>query len=73
MIVHNKNGYLFKPNDIKDLDKCLNKFESLTEQKYNEFCNYSYNIYLKNFTPELHYKSLIKIYKSAIKNRNTTN
>ncbi len=73
MIIHNKNGYLFKPNDTKDLDKCLNKFESLTEQKYNEFCNYSYNIYLKNFTPELHYKSLIKIYKSAIKNRNTTN
>lgn len=66
MIINNKNGFLFKNNDINSLIDCLNKMENLNEVYYQKFSDYSYKMYRKKFTADRHYKAIMSVYKKTL-------
>ena len=62
IIIKNKTGFTFKKNDIEDLKNKIEKFINLSNDKYDEYIEKSYNYIKKNFDR----KNIIKEYLNII-------
>ena len=62
IIINNKTGFTFKKNDIEDLKNKIEKFINLSNDKYDEYIEKSYNYIKKNFDR----KNIIKEYLNII-------
>lgn len=67
IIVDKKTGYLFNPKDIDMLSKILDLANQISKHEYSEFSKNSRKLAEKLFNPNIHYKSLMRIYKQVIK------
>lgn len=66
LIKNNKNGYIFQAGNIDELNKCLNKFENLSDKEIKQFGEYSLKIFNEYYTSDIHYKKLMNIYNKLI-------
>jgi glycosyltransferase involved in cell wall biosynthesis len=66
IIKHEKNGILFKPNDINDLVNKI-KWVLSNENKCEEIKKNAKKEFLEKYSDEVNYWMLIKIYEEAIK------
>lgn len=60
------NGFLFESGNINDLKDKIIKLDSLSQSEYKIMENKSFEIYMKNYTAQNHYKLLKKVYKKVI-------
>jgi glycosyltransferase involved in cell wall biosynthesis len=68
-IIDNKNtGYLFEMGNSDLLAEVIKAANSLSEQDYINLSNNARTFAEKHFSPEEHYKKLIKIYQTNINN-----
>lgn len=65
-----KNGYLFQNGNVEDLGAKIDKMTKLTASEYTMMKNASWNLYLKNYTPENHYLKLLGIYNKSLQKHN---
>lgn len=66
LISENKNGYIFKNKNIIDLKKCFDKMEKLNSSEYKAMERYSKKLFDKNYTSEIHYQKILKVYTDLI-------
>ena len=62
IIINNETGFTFKKNDIEDLKNKIEEFINLSNDKYDEYIEKSYNYIKKNFDR----KNIIKEYLNII-------
>ncbi len=66
MIVPSKNGFLYHPNTPEKLRQAILSAASLSKQKYDLFSQNSHHTYQTNYTPSIHYRSLISLYLKLV-------
>jgi glycosyltransferase involved in cell wall biosynthesis len=62
LIQENYNGLFFKPGDVQDIQRAILDFVERKMPLYQQ----SRDTYLNFYNPEIHYKSIIEIYKNSI-------
>ena len=60
------NGLLFESGNVDDLTDKLNKFLSYSNEKISDMGQAARKKAVEEYSPELHYEKLIKVYKKAI-------
>lgn len=68
MIQNEYNGFLYNPEDAKELERSINSIQN-SDLTYEELCNNARKTYLKNYHPDVHYKAIMEIYLNAINNK----
>ncbi len=68
LVENEVNGYIFKPNNAKDLSEKINKIINLKNKDYEKMCEESCKIAKKAFNPEDYCKDIIKKYERLKKN-----
>lgn len=66
MIKDGYNGFLFKPENSKDLKLKLHYWNNLSAVEMHEISQNAYDTYLEKYTPEKNKEMLIDIYKKVI-------
>lgn len=66
LIDEGTTGFLFEPRNLTSLMKVLMDSTQLNSDKYKNMCNSAYKFALNNFSPELHYNTLVSIYENAL-------
>ena len=59
-------GYIFESGNIEDLVEKIDKASSITQTEYEILSKNSEIFALKKFSPQKHYKELIKLYQKAL-------
>lgn len=70
MVRDGYNGYHFEAGDPGSLKACVEKFEQIADKQLYENARQTY---LDNYTPEIHYKSIIKLYAELVEGRRLLN
>jgi glycosyltransferase involved in cell wall biosynthesis len=65
-LINEKNGYLFESHNVSSLIDKISQATTISDEEYNLICNGAYNFAIENFSSEVHYKKLIKIYKLVL-------
>lgn len=72
IIVNNETGYLYEIGNIKNFTDVLQKASSISLADYQLMSQKSRLFAKENFSEEIHYDNLIKIYKSVVYERKTS-
>ena len=67
LIEENKNGFIFKHGNVKELNECIKKIEDLKQNEILEMQKYSKKMFLDKYTDVTHYNSIMKIYEKVVK------
>jgi glycosyltransferase involved in cell wall biosynthesis len=70
LIQENENGYLFEMKNEKQLLEKIQIASTLSDDSYFEMSKKAREFALENFSETKHYKKLIELYKTILKNRN---
>ena len=65
MIHESQNGFLFKPGSADDLNRAIDKCESLSEKELDRFKAYSLELVNTVFSKKAHLNRLIKLYEEG--------
>jgi glycosyltransferase involved in cell wall biosynthesis len=66
LIENGITGFIYESRNSGSLMKLLMDSMQLNSDKYKNMCNNAYKFALDNFSPELHYKSLVNIYQNTL-------
>lgn len=67
LISDNVDGFLFNPYEQSDFIDTLSRALSLGDVDYSRLANNARQKYINKFSPQLHYRNLLEIYKDCIK------
>lgn len=70
IIDEGNTGFTFTMGDVKDLSSILNKTLTISDSKYFEMKKKCRLYAEQNFSPDIHYKKLMQLYKKTIKKIN---
>ncbi len=66
IVTHNNNGLLFQPNNAASLNRQLQRWQSFSEAKKNEFSAHALHTYQSKYTPKKNLSSLLSVYREAM-------
>jgi glycosyltransferase involved in cell wall biosynthesis len=68
LINNNYNGFIFDYGNVDALAECIRKSENISNEEYLILAKNARNFAEVNCAPEVHYNTLIDIYKDSISN-----
>ena len=69
MVIPNKTGQTFDPNNKNEIVACLTQWIAKTVDEKDEIRKTCRAYYFSNFTPEINENKLLAIYKDAIEDK----
>jgi glycosyltransferase involved in cell wall biosynthesis len=66
IVINGKTGFLFTPGDVDELSASIRHATDMNDKEYENMSDDTYQFAVDNFSPEAHYKRLMKIYEKAI-------
>lgn len=66
LVKENETGYLFKPSSVDSIRKAVARAQAIGDAGYAAMSANAFDFATKHFDAELHYASLLEIYKSVI-------
>lgn len=66
IVINGKTGFLFTPGDVDELSASIRHATDMSNKEYENMSDDTYQFAVDNFSPEAHYKRLMKIYEKAI-------
>lgn len=67
LIEEGKNGYIFKHGNVEELEECIRRLESMSDEKLDKMQKYSEKIFKEKYTDTKHYNDIMQIYEKVVK------